>query len=279
MGFFIFTAMSIKTMPVWKWVLLLIAGFVLALFYYGLAQTAFESVQPAWLKILVAVGLSVGMLLLYAFFVRWFEKKPAPDIPPRRIVPDTAQGLGYGAGFMLAVTLVMMLFGFYKVAEVHQDVALPLVTAFMRFLMVAVCEEVLFRGILFRWIDEKWGFPIALVVSAILFGLVHIAQPGATWWSSLAIAIEAGLLLGAAYKYAGNLWLPIGIHWAWNFVQGNIFGFEVSGGDAGDSLLKATVEGPDILTGGVFGAEASIITVVLGLALSVWFIVRCSKKA
>ena len=279
MGFFIFTAMSIKTMPVWKWVLLLIAGFVLALFYYGLAQTAFESVQPAWLKILVAVGLSVGMLLLYAFFVRWFEKKPAPDIPPQRMGPDTAKGLGYGAGFMLAVTLVMMLFGFYKVAEVHQDVALPLVTAFMRFLMVAVCEEVLFRGILFRWIDEKWGFTIALVVSAILFGLVHIAQPGATWWSSLAIAIEAGLLLGAAYKYAGNLWLPIGIHWAWNFVQGNIFGFEVSGGDAGDSLLKATVEGPDILTGGVFGAEASIITVVLGLALSVWFIVRCSKKA
>ena len=279
MGFIIFSAMSIKTMPVWKWVLLLIAGFVLALFYYGLAQTAYESVQPAWLKIFVAVGLSVGMLLLYALFVRWFEKKPAPDIPPCRIVPDTAKGLGYGAGFMLAVTLVMMLFGFYKVAEVHQDVALPLVTAFMRFLMVAVCEEVLFRGILFRWIDEKWGFPIALVVSAILFGLVHIAQPGATWWSSLAIAIEAGLLLGAAYKYAGNLWLPIGIHWAWNFVQGNIFGFEVSGGDAGDSLLKATVEGPDILTGGVFGAEASIITVVLGLALSVWFIVRCSKKA
>ena len=270
--------MSIKTMPVWKWVLLLLASFILALFMYGLCQAALEAVQPHWLKWLVSIALSVAMLLLYAVFVRWFEKQPAPDIPPQRMVPDTARGLAYGAGFMIAVTLVMMLFGFYKIVAVHQGVALPLVTAIFHFLVTAVGEEILFRGVLFRWIDEKWGFTVALVVSALLFGAMHLGQPGATWWSSLAIAIEAGLLLGAAYKLAGNLWLPIGIHWAWNFVQGNIFGFEVSGGNAGDSLLQATVEGPDILTGGAFGAEASIITVILGLALSIWFIVRCPKQ-
>ena len=71
--------------------------------------------------------------------------------------------------------------------------------------------------------------------------------------------------------------MPIGIHWAWNFVQGNIFGFEVSGGDAGKALLQATVIGPDILTGGSFGAEASVITVVLGLALSLWYLLRKSS--
>ena len=54
-----------------------------------------------------------------------------------------------------------------------------------------------------------------------------------------------GLLLGAAYKYSGTLWLPVGIHWAWNFTQGNIFGFEVSGSDAGVSLMKGIVSGPD----------------------------------
>ena len=250
-------------MPVWKWVLLLLASFFLAINMYGGAQAALDAVQPHWLQWLVSIALSVAMLLLYAVFVRWFEKQPAPDIPPQRIVPDTAKGLGYGAGFMLAVTLVMMFFGFYKVAAVHQNVALPLVTAFLRFLMVAVGEEILFRGVLFRWIDEKWGFTIALVVSAVLFGAMHWGQPGATWWSSLAIAIEAGLLLGAAYKLAGNLWLPIGIHWAWNFVQGNIFGFEVSGSDAGEALLQATVEGPEIFTGGAFGAEASVIVTFL----------------
>ena len=138
---------------------------------------------------------------------------------------------------------------------------------------------ILFRGILFRWIDEKWGFVAALVVSAVLFGAMHLGQPGSTWWSSLAIAVEAGLLLGAAYKGSGTLWLPVGIHWSWNFFQGNIFGFAVSGGDAGVSLLQAATSGPDILTGGVFGAEASILTVVLGTLLSVWFILRATRGA
>ena len=91
--------------------------------------------------------------------------------------------------------------------------------------------------------------------------------------------VEAGLLLGAAYKESGTLWLPVGIHWSWNFFQGNIFGFAVSGGDAGVSLLQAATSGPDILTGGVFGAEASILTVVLGTLLSVWFILRATRGA
>jgi len=90
--------------------------------------------------------------------------------------------------------------------------------------------------------------------------------------------VEAGLLLGAAYKYSGTLWLPIGIHWAWNFTQGNIFGFEVSGNDAGASFLKSTVSGPDWLTGGAFGAEASVIPVFLGLILSAWYIWKTSSS-
>ena len=153
-----------------------------------------------------------------------------------------------------------------------------LVSAFFLFLIVGVGEEIVFRGILFRWLDEKWGFVTALAVSSLVFGLIHIFNPGSTWWSSLAIAIEAGLLLGAAYKYAGNLWLPIGIHWAWNFTQGNIFGFAVSGGDAGISLIQSHVTCADILTGGAFGAEASILAPILGLALAIWFIVH-SRKA
>ena len=144
--------------------------------------------------------------------------------------------------------------------------------------LVAVGEEILFRGILFRWIDSKWGFVPALIVSALFFGVAHIFQPGASWWSSIAIAIEAGLLLAAAYKYSGTLWLPIGIHWGWNFFQGNIFGIEVSDSDAGESLIIPEISGPDILTGGAFGAEASIVAFLLGLALSVWFIVKVVKK-
>ena len=109
-------------------------------------------------------------------------------------------------------------------------------------------------------------------------GLVHIANENATLWSSIAIAIEAGLLLGAAYKWAGTLWLPIGIHWAWNFAQGNIFGFAVSGEKAGESLLQARIEGAGWLTGGAFGAEASVVAVMAGLLLSAWFVYRIYRR-
>ena len=122
-------------------------------------------------------------------------------------------------------------------------------------------------------IEVRWNTWIALLVSTAVFGLVHIVNPGATWWSTLAIALESGLLLGAAYKYSGTLWLPIGIHWAWNYTQGNVFGFAVSGNEFGESIISPRVEGHELLTGGIFGAEASIIAVIVGL-LFAWFYLR-----
>ena len=134
---------------------------------------------------------------------------------------------------------------------------------------MAVCEEVVFRGVLFRLIDDRWNTTVALLVSALVFGAAHFINPGATWWSSLAIAVEAGLLLGAAYKFSGNLWLPIGIHWIWNYVQGYVLGFAVSGIPVGSKILSPVISGSDLLTGGVFGAEASVISVGIGLILAV----------
>ena len=270
--------MSVKSMPVWKWVLLLIVSLFLAIIMYSLAQWAGDVVENPWIRCLVNVAVSAAMIALYALFVRWFEREPARDLPLNGLIKDTAKGLGVGAGLFVAVVAVMLVAGLYKITSIGTDQATGIITAFFTFLMVAVGEEIVFRGILFRWIDEKWGFITALIISSLLFGVMHIFQPNATWWSSLAIAIEAGLLLGAAYKWSGTLWFPIGIHWAWNFFEGNIFGFAVSGSDPGKSLITSAVTGPDILTGGPFGAEASIITVILGTILSVWFIVRAARK-
>ena len=269
--------MSIKSMPVWKWVLLLIASIFLAFIMYGLAQWPTDIAPDGWVRWTVSVAVSGVMVALYAVFVRWFEKQPAKDIPLGRLAGDTAKGFGTGILFFIMVVGVMLAAGLYKITGIGTDQPSQIVSAVFMFIMVGVGEEILFRGVLFRWIDEKWGFAAALTISSLLFGAMHIAQPNASWWSSLAIAIEAGLLLGAAYKWSGTLWFPIGIHWAWNFFQGNIFGFAVSGSDAGASLLQSTVSGPEILTGGPFGAEASIITVVLGSMLSAWFIFKAVK--
>lgn len=265
-------------MSVLKWALLLVASLVLAFIMYALAQWPTDVVPEGWIKWPVSVAVSIAMIALYALFVRLFERQPAKDIPLRRFSAETAKGFGVGAGFIIAVVAVMLATGLCKITGSGTDQMMGIVTAFFYFILVAVGEEILFRGVLFRWIDEKCGFVAALTVSAIVFGAMHMGQPNATWWSSLAIAIEAGLMLGAAYKWSGTLWFPIGIHWAWNFFQGNIFGFAVSGSDAGASLLHSAVNGPDILTGGPFGAEASIITVVLGAILSAWFIIKAKRR-
>jgi len=263
-------------MPIWKWALLLIASLALSFLMYGLAEAARDVVE-GWPNWIVCVVIAAAMIALYALFVRWFENHPAQDIPMQALAGETLKGLGIGFLFFILVVGTMLLAGLYTLTPGTADSPVAIVSAFFLFLVTAVGEEIILRGVLFRWIDEKWGFVVALVISSLVFGFLHIFQYGATWWSSLAIAIEAGLLLGAAYKYSGTLWLPIGIHWAWNFTQGNVFGIPVSGTDPGASILHGTMSGPDILTGGVFGAEASIITVIFGTALSAWFIVRVRK--
>ena len=270
--------MSIKAMPVWKWALLLLASLVLAFFVMGVGRGAPSLLPDGWLRSVAAVASSAAMLGVYALFVRWFEGHPAQDLPMGRLAGDTAKGLGVGFFYFVAVVGVMYACGCYRIVSFGTDQPAVLINAFFCGITTAVGEEMLFRGVLFRWIDEKWNLVAALVVSSLVFGFMHLGNPGSTWWSSLAIAIEAGLLLGAAYKYSGTLWLPIGIHWAWNFTQGRIFGINVSGGDVGASLIQPEISGPDILTGGAFGAEASIIAVVLGVALSAWYIVKTVRK-
>ena len=265
-------------MPLWKWILLFLISLVLGFILLSIGQASNIPDVAVWLSCLINVALPAAMLVLYALFVKIIERTPAKDLPMRRLASETGKGFGIGTLFFVVVVAVMLICGVYKFVSVNIGNIDLIIQALFFFITVAVGEEILFRGIMFRWIDEKWGFTAALVVSSLLFGFMHIFQPGASWWSSIAIAIEAGLLLGAAYKYSGTLWLPIGIHWGWNFFQGNIFGIEVSGSDAGESLFIPEISGPEILTGGAFGAEASIIAFVLGLMLSIWFIIKVAKR-
>jgi hypothetical protein len=116
-----------------------------------------------------------------------------------------------------------------------------------------------------------------LIISSALFGLAHLGNPGATWVAAVWIALEAGLLLGGAYMLTGNLWMPIGLHAAWNFTQGEIFDVPVSGIDE-HGLVQAKLSGPEILTGGMFGLEASIIALVIATAAGAFLIVLAVRR-
>ena len=120
-----------------------------------------------------------------------------------------------------------------------------------------------FRAILFRWIEELAGTWPALTISSTLFGLSHLANPGADMVSTVGIMLEGGVLLGGAYMLTRRLWFPMGIHASWNLTQGEVFDIPVSGNDA-HGLVEAHLQGPALLTGGGFGLEGSLIGIAIG---------------
>ncbi len=267
----------IKKISLWKWIIELVPGIFVLMTVYGIAQTAALMIESLRLKAVVSIASGAAILGLFLLWARLFEKEWRTDTLacPNEIL----KGMAVGALFFCAITGILAALGAYRAGYASPHWGM-IMMHFCFYFLVACSEEAIFRGILFRLIDERFGFWWAIGISSLAFGFAHAFQPGATIWSSVAIAVEAGLLLGAAFKYAGTLWLPIGIHWAWNFTQGNIFGLEVSGNGEEESIMNAVLKGPDIITGGDFGPEASIFAAVLGTALSIRFIhlIRTSHK-
>ncbi len=217
--------------------------------------------------LLLANLLSPALLLgLYILTVRWLERRSATELDLRRGAPQLLIGAGVGVVLMGAVYLVLWALGLAAFGPGTGLTGLGggLAAAFA----AAVLEELLLRAVLFRILEEATGTTVAVAVSAVVFGLLHGLNPGATLVSTAAIAIEAGVLLALAYALTHNLWLAIGIHMAWNFTEGSIYGAAVSGGAPAPSLVRATLSGPGLLTGGAFGPEASVVSVGVSLVAS-----------
>lgn len=223
-----------------------------------------------------AYGLlrSLPPLLAYVLMVKWVEQRHVSELAPRRLLPDGVAGVFAGLVLFSAVIGVMYLVGSYHVVDRNSQAAwLP--ALLLVGLGAGIGEEVIVRGVLFRIVEEGLGTWVALAISAIFFGAAHIANPGATLWSSAAIAIEAGLLFGVIFNITRSLALCMGLHAAWNFAEGTIYGIPVSGMKA-NGWLVSTRTGPNWLSGGLFGAEASVVALglcslcTLGLLVMAW---------
>lgn len=212
----------------------------------------------------------------YKLVLRHLGENPRDDLRFRGAAKEL--GLGLLAGLLLfsLVVGVAAALGDYAILACCSTKQLPIILLDSG-IMAAVMEEFFFRGVLFRWIEEFAGSWAALFVTALLFGLAHRANPNATWFSSFAIAMEAGVLLGGAYMLTRSLWLPIGLHAAWNFTQGYLFGVPVSGIPE-QGLVTAKLSGPALLSGGPFGLEASIIAVVVCTVAGVWFVWTATRR-
>lgn len=215
-------------------------------------------------------------LLAYLILVKAVERRPVSELAPRRILPDGALGIVAGLLLFSAVVGVLWLLGSYHVIATNPH-AKWLPALLMAGLGAGIGEEIICRGVLFRIVEEGMGTWWALLISALFFGAAHLANPGATLWAALAIAIEAGLLFGLIYHLTRSLPLCMGLHAAWNFAQGTVYGIPVSGLEV-DGWLVSRRTGPDWLSGGAFGAEASVVALALCSLCSVLLLVFALRR-
>ena len=208
-------------------------------------------------------------ILAYWVMVRLLERRKLGEFAPRKAALHSLTGWLTGMAILLAAAAVLALPGYFSVHGTNPEAPL-LAPLLVLGIGAGVGEEIITRGVLFRVVEECFGTWFALLFSAALFGLGHIANPNASAWMALAIAVEAGLLLGMAFAWTRSLWFVIALHAAWNFTQGPLLGIPVSG-IAVTGLLDSTLQGPAVLSGGRFGAEGSLLTVIICVALALLF--------
>ncbi|MFZ6655346.1 lysostaphin resistance A-like protein [Undibacterium sp. TJN19] len=231
-----------------------------------------------YLRNAINVIVTLGAYWLYVHLI---EKRQATELTLWRALPEFGAGILVASGLCVAVVSILSLLGMFHIDGVNyennQSALYAMLDPLAKFMVVALMEELFFRAILFRMIEASLGSIGALLISALLFGFAHSYNDGATIYSSLAIAIEAGFTFGVAYMLTRRLALCVGMHLAWNFTQGAIFSVAVSGTE-GKGWLKTHMTGSDWLTGGSFGVEASVVTVLLMTAVGLIFFILAKRK-
>jgi len=228
---------------------------------------------PVVVSLTAASGIAAW--LMYLFVMRRVAGRATPELARRGAGRELLRGAGVGAGFVSLSIGLITLFGGYHFSAGTGSLLPVLISTVVGALAGAVAEETAFRGIGVQALERLGGSWFALIATSFLFGLAHFFNPGATIWSSVAIFIEAGVLLGAAFLWRRNLWFAIGLHAAWNAVEG-LFGIPVSG-HADPALARVTEHGSAWLTGGSFGMEASLIPVVISVAIAIPMLIAARR--
>jgi membrane protease YdiL (CAAX protease family) len=236
----------------------------------------FTSLDKNYRNLIKGVIVSILAITSYRLFFKYYEKRKIIELSFNKLARNLILGTLIGIILQSLTIFVMYVNGNFSVISVNpvSFIIIPITIAFT----VAIFEEILIRGIVFRIIEEKLGSYYALFISAALFGALHLPNEGSTLFSAVSVAIEAGLLLGMAFIYSRNLWFPIALHFAWNFMQSGIFGAVTSGNQKTDSLLVTKIQGPEILTGGEFGPEGSIQAIVFCIIATGILLFLCHKE-
>jgi membrane protease YdiL (CAAX protease family) len=228
---------------------------------------------------IVSAEIAVGVIVIVAYRigVRLLERRRVTEAFVSTGWLLALVGSLVGAALFCVMYVVFWWMGYAAFAGVRGFDGVPRELGLS--IVSGISEEVILRGGVYRPFEDAFGTLPALIVSGALFGLLHAGNPAATAVSTVAIAVEAGVLLGLAYTATRSLWFPIGIHFGWNFTEGGIFGAVVSGFRS-NGILDVRLSGPELITGGAFGPEASLVCVIVcqvGAAVIGWAAVRAGR--
>jgi membrane protease YdiL (CAAX protease family) len=227
--------------------------------------------------LLVNAAIVIACLLAaYWLFCRFVERAPMEIFGTPGWLGELLAGIAAGALLFATAVGVVTLLGGYHVAGRGALYTIwdPLTAS----IIAGFAEELLFRGILFRYIEKAAGSWAALALTSALFGAAHLANPNASLVAAAAIMIEAGIMLGALYMLTRRLWAAMGLHAAWNFTQGWVFGLPVSGTGGGTGMVRGVLTGPEWLTGGGFGLEASLPAVIVATGAGIVILAAAIRK-
>lgn len=247
---------------------------------FGILVFALIGKDPALLPneirlFLSGVASAPAVLLASFLFLRWIDRRSFRQLGfwfYDGWAKEFFWGLAAGALMITVIVAAMLLAGGLEFRLRETDAPTLLLGIgwnLLLFLPPAAFEEFLFRGYLFQRLVEGWGEFAAIFVLSALFGLGHLGNPSATPFS-VANTVLIGILFAVTYLRTRGLWLPLGLHYAWNFWLGTVVSLPVSGIEIKNRLFDVTIGKPDWLTGGTYGPEASALSTALVLALTVW---------
>jgi membrane protease YdiL (CAAX protease family) len=227
-------------------------------------------------NLIIGIIESFVALLSYILLFRFYEKRKIKELGLPGFLKNAL--IGFLTGFVLQslIVLVIYLTGDYSIKHINPlSFLLP---AFSVALTAGFVAEILIRGIIFRLTEEKLGTITALIMSALLFAVIHSKSEGATILSVITTAIQAGILLSAVYVSTQNLWFPIFLHFAWDFAEPGIYGAINPGISIDKSLLTIQISGSQLLTGGQLGPQNSIQSMLFCLSASILFLWLAKRK-
>ncbi|HFI0036918.1 TPA: lysostaphin resistance A-like protein [Streptococcus suis] len=223
------------------------------------------------LELLAFAFISLAIIL----WARFVEKSSwlGLGMTKKGAFKDFILGWGIGAAMLITCVLLMWGFGAIRISSVQFSPQL-----FGEFLVLVLAwsvqgttEELLTRGWMFSSLSAKHNIPVGILVSSLFFTFLHLGNDGLSLIPLLDLTLFAILACLVMLK-TGNLWVISGIHAAWNCFQGNVFAFPVSGSQAGQAFISVITTGPDWLSGGAFGVEGSVISLLIQAGMISWLV-------